>query len=171
MTPPAPQHLGSEISIGMSAYGNASITRQSLEALFQAAEGPFELILVDDCSPDNGETLELFRGTRALHPNTKLFSFQRNLEYTGSLNCILSHATGAFVLFLSNDVSVTPGYIREIFRAARSDPSFGIVDWPRRIPVQIAVPLSWGACPHSSEIAVTRVTQGYCSFRWRRSWP
>src|SRR5262249_32879304 len=84
--------LGPEVSIGMSAYGNAATTRRALEALFASAEGDFELLLVDDCSPDNRETRSLFLQTADRHANTKVFGFATNREYTGSLDAILSHA-------------------------------------------------------------------------------
>jgi GT2 family glycosyltransferase len=118
-------HLGEEVSIGMSAYGNYQTTAEALNALFSSAEGEFEMLLVDDCSPDN--TLSLFLETKRRHPRTRVLSFDKNLEYSGSLNAIFSHSAGRWVLFLSNDIFVTPGYLREIFDIARSDPTFGIV--------------------------------------------
>ena len=118
-------HLGDDVTIGMSAYGNYQTTSEALNALFNSAEGEFELFLVDDCSPDN--TLSLFLETKRRHPPTKVLSFDRNLEYSGSLNAIFSHARGRWVLFLSNDIFVTPSYLRELFQIARSDTTFGIV--------------------------------------------
>lgn len=120
-------HLDKTVTVGMSAYGNASIALIALRALFNAAHGDFELLLVDDCSPDQGQVRDLFLQTRAEHPNTRVFSFKKNLEYSGSLNCILSHATGKHVLFLSNDIFVTPGYLREMLAVQQGDPRHGIV--------------------------------------------
>jgi len=119
--------VGAELSIGISAYGNAKVTRQCLDSLLDSAEGDFELILVDDCSPDHGETTELFRSVLPRHRNTRVFSFRRNLEYSGSLNCILSHATGDLVSFLSNDIFVTPSYLEELVAVANGDDRIGIV--------------------------------------------
>lgn len=117
--------LGDDVTIGMSAYGNYQTTSEALHALFNSAEGNFELLLVDDCSPDN--TLSLFLQAKRLHPRTKVLSFDRNLEYSGSLNAIFSHAAGRWVLFLSNDIFITPAYLRELFQVAKSDSSHGIV--------------------------------------------
>jgi GT2 family glycosyltransferase len=117
--------LGDDVTIGMSAFGNYQTTSEALNSLFISAEGEFELLLVDDCSPDN--TLSLFQETKRRYPHTKVLSFDRNLEYSGSLNAIFSHAKGRWVLFLSNDILVTPAYLRELFQIARSDPTFGIV--------------------------------------------
>jgi GT2 family glycosyltransferase len=117
--------LGRNVTIGMPAYGNYQTTKHALDAIFFSAEGDFELILVDDCSPDS--TLSLFLDTKKKYPYTKVLSFDRNLEYSGSLNAILSHATGEWILFVSNDIFITPGYLREIFRIAKLNHEFGIV--------------------------------------------
>jgi GT2 family glycosyltransferase len=119
--------LGPEVSIGISAYGNHVITQHCLDSLFRSARGEFELILVDDCSPDNGEVLRLFRAVAERHANTRVFRFTRNLEYSGSLNCILSHATGSAVMFLSNDIYVAPRYLSTLIEAAATNDRLGIV--------------------------------------------
>lgn len=125
MSTPNKTRLGSNITIGMSAYGNSSVTQQALQALFSSAEGDFELILVDDHSPDDTRTL--FLEAQKAHGNTQIFGFDTNKEYSGSLNAILSHARGDFVLFLSNDIYVTPSYLREVLHAAQHNPAYGIV--------------------------------------------
>jgi hypothetical protein len=117
--------LGSDVTIGMTAYGNMATTQQALNALFSSVSGDFQLILVDDCSPD--DTRSLFSGVKSLHPNTEVFSFDANLEYSGSLNAVLSHSLGRYTLFISNDIFVTPAYVRELFRVAGSDKRHGIV--------------------------------------------
>lgn len=117
--------LGDDVTIGISAYGNYQTTSEALNALFASADGGFELLLVNDCSPD--DTLSLFMETKRRHARTRVLSFDRNLEYSGSLNAIFSHAKGRWVLFLSNDIFVTPAYLRELFQIAWSDPTFGIV--------------------------------------------
>lgn|SRR5574340_656385 len=117
--------LDKDVTVGMSAYGNYSTTLAALRSLFHSAEGDFELILVDDNSPDNVRSL--FMQAKKEHPNTKILGFGENIEYSGSLNAILSHAQGKWALFLSNDIFVTPSYLREIFATAKMHPDFGIV--------------------------------------------
>ncbi len=118
-------HLGDDVTIAMSAYGNYQTTKYAIDAIFRSTQGDFELMLVNDCSPD--DTLSLFLDTRDKYPHTKIISFDKNLEYSGSLNAILSHAAGDWILFLSNDIFITPAYLREIFHIARSNEEFGIV--------------------------------------------
>lgn len=107
-----PVSLDSRVSVGMAAHGNSGTTQKALEALFASAQGDFELILVDDASPD--DTLEVFIEARKWHGNTRLFSFPSNLEYCRSVDAFLSHARGERLLFLSNDIFVCPAYIREL---------------------------------------------------------
>jgi GT2 family glycosyltransferase len=114
-----------QLTVGMAAYGNVQVTSFALECLFAALGGDFELILVDDNSPDG--TLDLFRAAADRHPGTKLFHFPENKEYSGSLNAILSHATRPHVLFLSNDIFVTPGYLGRLLEVASLDERYGIV--------------------------------------------
>jgi len=113
------------VSIGMAAHGNAATTRLALEALFASAGGDFELILVDDQSPD--DTLEVFREARHRHGNCRVFSFTRNLEYCQSVNAFLSHARGEQLLFLSNDILASPAYLRELLAAVAANPVCGIL--------------------------------------------
>lgn len=122
-----PIELDEEVSIATAAYGNAKVTAICLEAILGSATGSYELILVDDCSPDNGETRALFAHTRSRHPNTKVFGFPQNLEYSGSVNAVLSHATGRWIFFISNDIFVTPSYLRALLEVTRSDAALGIV--------------------------------------------
>jgi GT2 family glycosyltransferase len=119
--------LGSDVSIGISAFGNYDVSKFCLNSLLSAAEGDYELILVDDCSPDNGEIKRLFLSVKEKHQNTKVFRFTSNLEYSGSLNCILSHAEGEKIIFVSNDIYVTPHYLSTLINVADSNAQLGIV--------------------------------------------
>jgi FkbM family methyltransferase len=119
--------LDSRLSIGMSAYGDLAVTRKALQHLFSSATGDFELLLVDNGAEDGGQTRDLLEQVRSEHANTRIFAFGSNIEYSGSVNAILSHARGEHVLFLSNDICVTPAYLEEMLDVARSDPKFGIV--------------------------------------------
>lgn len=117
--------LGNEVTIGISANGNHETTLKALNALFLSVEGDYELILVDDYSQD--QILDLFCMAADYHTNTKLFSFDKNLEYSGSLNAILSHAVGTYIIFLSNDILVSPSYINRLLEVARHSAEFGVV--------------------------------------------
>lgn len=113
------------LTIGMAACGNIQTTLFALRAVLASVSGDFELILVDDASPD--ETGKLFELVSRVHRNTTVFRFQQNLEYSGSLNTILSHASGDNILFVSNDIFITPAYVRQILGVAAHEPDAGLV--------------------------------------------
>ena len=117
--------LDDSISIGIAAHGNISTTLFALRALLASAYGNYELILVDDASPD--ETGALFELVQLVHQNTQVFRFTHNIEYSGSLNTILSHAGGKNIIFLSNDIFVTPSYLQQLLQVAQDKPNSGIV--------------------------------------------
>lgn len=109
----------------MAAHGNSRTTWAALESLFSSASGNYELLLVDDASPD--DTLDVFLEARKWHSNTRIFSFRSNLEYCESVNAFLSHARGDYLIFISNDIFVCPSYLRRLLDTARAEPAFGIV--------------------------------------------
>jgi GT2 family glycosyltransferase len=119
--------LGREVTIATAAYGNEPSTRLCLEALFRSVSGEYQLLLIDDCSPDSGAIQSLYQKATTYHANTQIFKFERNLEYSGSVNAILSHATGEWVFFISNDIFVTPSYLRTLLAAAQANPKSGIL--------------------------------------------
>jgi GT2 family glycosyltransferase len=122
-----PLNLGSDVTIATAAYGNATVTRLCLQSILRSAIGEFELILIDDCSPDSAAIRALYLEAKQHHPNTKIFSFTENLEYTGSLNAILSHARGHWVFFISNDIFITPLYVKMLLEVARANTRIGIL--------------------------------------------
>lgn len=120
-----PVLLDAMVTIGMAAHGNMDVTLFALRSLLASVTGDYELILVDDASPDN--TGKLFELVPYIHPNTKVFRFPVNIEYSGSLNTIFSHATGARILFLSNDIFVSPAYISELLSVSDNHNDSGLI--------------------------------------------
>ena len=119
--------LDHTITIATAAHGNAQATHTLLASLFRSVKGDYELILVDDSSPDQGATLQTFKDAAALHHNTRIFAFSENQEYSGSLRTILSHASGDYIFFLSNDMIVSSEYFRLLLSVARKEPTAGIL--------------------------------------------
>jgi len=119
--------LDQSITIGVSAYGNHETTRHCLRVILDGLKGNYELILVDDCSPDDGLITKLFIEAAKEHKNTKIYRFDENKEYSGSLNCILSESTGDKVFFVSNDIFISPSYVKALLEVADSSPNIGIV--------------------------------------------
>ena len=99
------------ISVVIPVYGKLEYTLACLRSL--VANPPtdaFEVIVVDDASPDDSaETLAQVSGIRLLRNAS-------NLGFVGSCNAGAAAAEGAFLIFLNNDTQVMPGWSEELLR-------------------------------------------------------
>jgi len=106
------------VSIVIPAYGKLPYTLACLRSVAQhGARVPFEVIVVDDASPDNSApTLGRIGGLRLLRN-------LNNLGFVGSCNAGAAAAGGQFLLFLNNDTQVSPGWLDALLRcfAERAD--------------------------------------------------
>lgn len=119
--------INEKITVGVAAYGNIEASKICLDKIFESIQGDFELILVDDCSPDKNQTKNFFLSVKNRHANTKVFSFNKNKEYSESVNCILSHASCEKILFVSNDVFISPCYLKSILAISKKSTNFGTI--------------------------------------------
>jgi GT2 family glycosyltransferase len=116
-----------KITIGVASYGNLKTTKSCIKHILDSVNGNFELILVEDCSSERDDLVDFYVSIKKKIPNTKIFSFSKNLTYTNSVNCILSHSSGEKVFFISNDVFVNPYFIREILNISNLSKNIGVV--------------------------------------------
>ncbi len=82
----------------------------------------YEVILVDNGSEDGSQTL-----VRKNFPDIKLIENEKNLGFSRGVNKGLKIAKGEYLFLLNNDTEVTEGWLSELVKVARSDPSIGIV--------------------------------------------
>ena len=116
-----------KLTIGVASFGNIKSTEICVNNILNSVEGNFELILVEDYSHERDKIINFYQTIKKRIPNTKVFSFDRNLSYTNSVNCILSHATGKKVLFVSNDVYINSYYIEEVLKISNLSKKIGVV--------------------------------------------
>ena len=106
------------VSIIVPAYGKLPYTLACLRSVAQhGARVPFEVLVVDDASPDDSAvTLARIDGLRLLRNAS-------NLGFVGSCNAGAAAARGEFLLFLNNDTQVSAGWLDALLRcfAERSD--------------------------------------------------
>ena len=95
-----------EVSIVIPVYGNCHLTLHCLKSLAAITdERPFEVIVVDDASPDDsGNVLSAIRGIRYLRN-------EDNLGFLRSCNRGAAEARGQYLLLLNNDTLVQDGAI------------------------------------------------------------
>lgn len=107
-----------QVSVIIPVHGELAHTLACLRSLVRhGAQAPFEVIVVDDASPDaSAATLAQVGG---LH----LLRNAANLGFIGSCNAGAAAARGEFLLFLNNDTQVTPGWLDALLNcfAERAD--------------------------------------------------
>ena len=111
-----------KVSIVIPVYGQCHYTLQCLYSIFiNRPKVSFEIILIDDCSPDfSQEVLANIDGVR-YHRNSN------NLGFIKSCNTGANMAKGEFVCFLNNDTFVLPNWLDELIATFENFPGTGLV--------------------------------------------
>ncbi|TLS46432.1 glycosyltransferase [Streptomyces montanus] len=99
-------------SIIVPVYKVQGFLRECLDSILTQSFADFEVIAVDDCSPDNCGTIideyaALDRRVTAVH-------LPENVGLGRARNAGVGHATGDYLLFLDSDDVYTPGALRAI---------------------------------------------------------
>lgn len=94
------------VSVIIPIHGKVAYTLACLRSIARnTPEALFEVIVVDDASPDDSvERLGQIQGLRLLRND-------RNLGFIGTSNAGAAAARGDFLLFLNNDTQVTPHWL------------------------------------------------------------
>ncbi len=110
------------VSVVIPVYGKIDFTLRCLASIARHRPGvPFEIIVVDDCSPDDSVAqLQRVRGIRlCVNPV--------NAGFIRSCNSGAQRARGEFVCLLNNDTEVTPGWLEELVETFDTFPEVGLV--------------------------------------------
>jgi GT2 family glycosyltransferase/glycosyltransferase involved in cell wall biosynthesis len=110
-----------EISIIILNLNKAYLTMQCLITLWMhTAEARYEIIVVD-----NGSTASEQEILRALKGPFRIVQLSSNRYYGEANNIGAEAACGDLLLFMNNDVVVTPGWLAPLVRALREKPDCG----------------------------------------------
>ena len=110
------------VSIVIPVYGKIEYTYKCLRSLWSHRSNySFEVIVVDDCSPDNTlDILETIKGVGIIRNET-------NLGFIASCNHGASHARGKLLVMLNNDTVVRNGWLDELVNTFNCIPKTGLV--------------------------------------------
>ncbi len=110
-----------EVSVIIPVYGKVDYTLRCLASIASnPSRAEFEVIVVDDCSPDDSfDVLAKVRGIRLQHN-------EHNQGFIRSCNNGSNAARGDYLYFLNNDTEVTSGWLDELLRTFREFPGTGL---------------------------------------------
>jgi glycosyltransferase involved in cell wall biosynthesis len=111
------------VSVIMPSYNTATLIAESLDSVFAQDYKDFEVIVINDGSPDTPE-LE-----RVLEPYRERIVYlkQENRRACGARNNGISHARGEYVAFLDSDDSWMPTYLRTQMGHLERNPSLDMI--------------------------------------------
>jgi len=114
---------GCVLSIVVPVYNSAAILPKLVDQIEsemqkESLAGRFELVLVNDCSPDN--SWEVVRSLAASHPFIKGIALRRNFGQHNAVMAGLNYARGEFVVIMDDDLQHPPQAIGNMIRALSS---------------------------------------------------
>ena len=109
-------------SIVIPVYGQLEHTLRCLRALAElASQTPFEVIVVDDGSPD--DSARVLAGI----PGLRFHGRDRNGGFIAACNDGAALARGEYLVFLNNDTVPQPGWLDALLRTFGDHPGTGLV--------------------------------------------
>ncbi|MDD2720669.1 MAG: glycosyltransferase family 2 protein [Gallionella sp.] len=109
-----------KLSIIVPVYRSEAILPKLVELIHDEMEKEglahdFELMLVNDCSPDN--SWQVIRSLAATRPWIKGVSLRRNFGQHNAIMAGLNHAGGEFIVLMDDDLQHPPHAIGDLMRA------------------------------------------------------
>lgn len=117
------EHIVPKVSVIMPSYNTATLIAEALDSVFAQDYSDFEVIVINDGSPDTPE-LE-----RVLEPyrDRIVYLKQENRRACGARNNGINHARGEYVAFLDSDDSWMPTYLRTQMGHLQKNPSLDMI--------------------------------------------
>jgi CDP-glycerol glycerophosphotransferase len=119
-------------SIVLPVYNVRAYLRECLDSILSQSFGDFELIAVDDKSPDHsGEILDEYA---AVDSRVRVMHLPENVGLGLAREAGLATATGEYLLFVDSDDLMTPGSLAAITQRidATSEPDIVLFDYARQ---------------------------------------
>jgi GT2 family glycosyltransferase len=113
---------GPTVTIVMVTYGQWALCRRSLEAVVDHTEPVYQVVVVDNASPD--DTAERLR--REVVGATLIFN-DENHGFGAAANQGAQHAVGRHLCFLNSDAFVTSGWLSPMLELLDEDPGVAAV--------------------------------------------
>jgi hypothetical protein len=110
-----------QLSLVLACYREAEHLAVSVPRIFAVLEASgldYEVIFIDDCSPDH--TPELLRQMEGRYPRARFYYHEANVGRGGTVSEGLRLARGTYAGFIDIDLEVAPYYIPEMVRVLQA---------------------------------------------------
>ncbi len=113
------------ISACLLTYKRAAVLPRTIGDLLDQTFQDFELVVNDDCSPDDTE--QVCRQFEHRDPRVRYFRNDQNLRYAGNQNAAVSRARGKYVAFIHDGDRYSPQLLERWVEALESCPDASLV--------------------------------------------
>jgi glycosyltransferase involved in cell wall biosynthesis len=134
--------IDGSISVIMPAYNEAGHIFETLRevvATFESAEASFEIIVVDDGSPDH-TYLEALKFTSD-RGRVRVVTYDENLGKGNALTCGTWFARGDYIVFLDADLDLHPSQLPTLFRIMHETKADAVIGSKRHRDSEVEYPL------------------------------
>lgn len=100
------------VSIITPMYKGAAFVAETIESVLAQSYKNWEMIIVDDCSPDNGAGIAEVKKYTS-DPRIKLIESKENRGSSGARNIALREAKGRYIAFLDSDDIWHPSFLEK----------------------------------------------------------
>ncbi|WP_435354885.1 glycosyltransferase family 2 protein [Emticicia sp. SJ17W-69] len=108
-----------ELSVVIPVYKGAKTISKLVESLHEELHTyVFEIILVNDGSPDNSE--KVCTELTAIYPNINFISLRKNFGEFNAVMCGLNHVTAEYAVIIDDDFQNPPSEILKLLNKAKS---------------------------------------------------
>lgn len=111
-----------KVSIITVNYNQTRVTMDLLASLRKVTYPNYEVIVVDNASPD-GDARRILKE----HPEVRLLESGENLGFAGGNNLGIRASSGEYIMLLNNDTEVDPGFLEPMVNKCLEDPGIGAV--------------------------------------------
>jgi glycosyltransferase involved in cell wall biosynthesis len=116
------------LSVCIPAFNRSVFLPPLLESVLSQAGPDLEVVICEDDSAERDAIRSVVDAARARGgPMIRYFENERNLGYDGNLRRVISHAKGAYCLFLGNDDLLAPGAVATVTRALVRHGEVGVI--------------------------------------------
>jgi GT2 family glycosyltransferase len=110
------------VSIITVNYNQSAVTSSLLNSLRAITYPLYEIIVVDNCSPnDNPDVL------KESFPEITLIKTEENLGFAGGNNVGIKASKGEYIMLINNDTEVPAGFLEPLVELLEGDSSIGMV--------------------------------------------
>ena len=116
-----------QISVVMPAYNTAHLIAGSLDSVFQQTFRDFEVVVVNDGSPDTPQLEKVLEHYLSSSPEKMVYIRQENKRAAGARNTAIARARGEFLAFLDSDDCWSPDHLASQMKLFEEDPTLDFV--------------------------------------------